>query len=86
MFSQLTGSMQKRTKNDAIVSLLSDNTGLHPLFGAKKFSISLGKFDIGKSENDIGFSELALIFEIFKKIFLRSARNRQFCIGILFVV
>ena len=34
-------------------------------FCAKKVSTILAYFDVAESENDIGFSELALVFETF---------------------
>ena len=34
-------------------------------FCTKKISTVLGSFDVAEFENDIGFSELALVFEIF---------------------
>ena len=52
------------------------NSGQHTFF-AKNVSTVLRYFDVAESENGIGFSKLALVFEIFHIFVSKSAKNTQ---------
>jgi len=55
-------------------------------FGAKNVSMGLGYFDVAKSENVIGLSQLALVFEIFYMFFKNVRKFANFDIGIFYIL